>query len=749
MRRDIAIGVILVVIVAAVYAPLLDSDFVDYDDPGYVQANRAVRQGISWTNVAWAFTSTKEANWHPLTWLSHMTVCQFFGLSAGWHHAANLLLHLAGTVLLFAVLWRMTGARWPSALVAALFALHPLHVESVAWVSERKDVLSALFWMLTMLAYARYAASPGILRYVPVFVFLALGLMAKPMLVTLPFVLLLLDYWPLGRLGTAFIFSRGAIRLVIEKAPLFILSTASCVVTYAVQHAGGAAKMGETVPLAVRLENGLMSYVAYLGKTLWPIDLAVFYPYPTAAQPLWQPLGAAAILVAVTAAVIRQMRRRPYLAVGWFWYVGTLVPVIGLVQVGEQAMADRFTYIPLIGIFIAAAWGVADALAARPLRAKVLVPVSAAVLIACSVLTWRQLEYWTDGEALFRHALAVTTDNGQAHQNLGKILMDQGRLGEAGDHLCEALRIRPHSPPVHNNLGMVLAMQGRYPEAMAHFRAAISLDPSDVRPRGNLGTALSKIGDPKGAIAQYREALRLDPEDAGIRNNLALDLARLGRLAEAEGHYREVLRLEPANADFHTNFSGVLYGLGKYAEAIDHCREAVRLDPKSAEAHSNWGAALDVLGRRDEAIGRYREALRLNPAYAGAHGNLGATLAAMGRVDEAIAEYETALRLQPDLPEILGNLGWIRATHPQGRFRDGAEAVRLAQRACELTGRRDPRYLDLLAAAYAEAGRFPEAVAAARQAADTAAALGRDSQAAAIRERLRLFEAGKACPKSP
>jgi Flp pilus assembly protein TadD len=631
MRKDIAIGAVLVAVAAGVYAPLIRCDFVNYDDPGYVRANRAVRQGISWANVAWAFTSTKEANWHPLTWLSHMAVCQFFGTSAGWHHAANLALHLASTVLLYAVLRRMTGSRWPSALVAALFALHPLHVESVAWVAERKDVLSTVFWMMTMLAYARYAARPGIIRYLPVFVFLALGLMAKPMLVTLPLVLLLLDYWPLGRLTSA----RSLPRLAVEKIPLFALSAASCIVTYWVQHTAGTTQMGETVPLAVRIENAVMSYVAYLGKTVWPMDLAVFYPYPMAAPLLWQTLGAAVILIAVTAAVIWQMRRRPYLAVGWFWYLGTLVPVIGLVQVGEQAMADRFTYIPLIGIFIAAVWGVADALAARPIRAKVLVPVSAAVLVACSALTWRQLGYWTNSESLFRHALALTQDNWLAHVNLGTALLVQGRLSEAADHFNEALRIRPCYPTAHNNLGMVLATRGRYLDAIAHFRAAMALDPADVRPHGNLGAALSKIGDPEGAIVQYREALRIDPEDAGIRNNLALDLARLGRLAEADAEHREALRLEPANADFHTDFSGALYGLGKYEEAIDHCREAVRLDPNAADAQNNWGAALDALGRREEAIVHYREALRANPAHAGARANLAEALRRIGQTDEA------------------------------------------------------------------------------------------------------------------
>jgi len=379
MRRDIGICVCLAVATVAVYWPVGGYDFTNFDDPGYVSENPHVLAGLTWEGVRWAFTNAQEANWHPLTWLSHMLDCQLFGPSAGRHHLVNVGLHALSILLLFLVLARMTGRRWPSAMVAALFALHPLHVESVAWISERKDVLSALFWMLTMGAYVLYAERPSVIRYLPVFVFLALGLMAKPMLVTLPFVLLLLDFWPLGRLKGAAATGkeasgfpwRRAGRLVLEKAPLLVLAAAASGVAYLVQQKIGAMEFGARVPWTGRLANAVMAYVTYLVKAVWPGGLAVFYPYDEH-LPAWEVGLASAALAAVTALVVWQGRRRPYLAVGWFWYVGTLVPVIGLVQVGGHAMADRYTYIPLIGIFVAAAWGAADLTAAWPGRKALL-----------------------------------------------------------------------------------------------------------------------------------------------------------------------------------------------------------------------------------------------------------------------------------------------------------------------------------------------------------------------------------------
>ena len=489
MWRDAGIGLVLAMAAAAVFWPVGGYGFVNFDDSSYVYQNPNVRGGLSWDAVAWAFTDTGEANWHPLTRLSHMLDCQLFGLDAGWHHAVSVV----------------------------------LHVESVAWVAERKDVLSTVFWMLAMLAYVRYAGRPSIIRYVPVFVFLAMGLMAKPMLVTLPVVLLLLDYWPLGRLGTIPLFSRISLRLVLEKTPLLALSAASCVVTYWAQQAGGAMKFGRAVPLADRVSNGLVSYVAYLGKAIRPVDLAVFYPYVTD-RPIWQPLAAGAILAVVTAAVIRQMRRRPYLAVGWLWYLVTLLPVIGLVQVGKQAMADRFTYVPLIGIFIAATWLAADVLARWGDWGKVLAPAAVGVLAACGIAARQQVQYWENGETLFRRALAVMPDNAVAHGNLGEYLAWGGRYSEAAAHLREAVRLDPADVGSHCNLVIVLIQQGRIEEAASAAENACALtgrrDPACL---DALAAAYAEAGRFMEAAAAAREAAVL--AEAQGRRDMAEDIA--------------------------------------------------------------------------------------------------------------------------------------------------------------------------------------------------------------------------------
>ncbi|MBM4017083.1 MAG: tetratricopeptide repeat protein [Planctomycetes bacterium] len=856
MRYRLAIAVLLVMAVAAAFWPLGGYAFVDYDDPGYVYENLHVQAGLSWSGVAWAFTATHQANWHPLTWLSHMLDCQLFGLWAGGHHLVNVALHAANSVLIFLVLRRMTARQWPSAVVAALFALHPLHVESVAWVAERKDVLSTFLGLLALLSYAWYAARPSVGRYLPVFVLLALGLMAKPMLVTLPFVMLLLDWWPLGRLtavqsdGCVPRLASRFLRVVLEKAPLFVLAAASSMVTFIAQERGGAVVSTDFCTPSLRAVNVLVAYAVYLGKAMWPTHLAVFYPY-LVQRPLWQPVAAGVLLAAITAGVILAARRRPYLAVGWFWYLGTLVPVIGLVQVGKQAMADRYTYAPLVGLFLAAVWGLADVLAGWRHRLRVLAPLAAAVLAACMMLTVRQVRFWSDTEALFRHAIDVVPASAIAHCNLGTALMAQGRLDEAVFHLREAVRILPGYSMAHDSLGVALTEQGQWDEAMRCFRTAIRLEPERALPRSNLAGALLHLGRPAEAIQHLREAVRLDPDLPDAHYNLAVASVAEGRPQEAIAHAREALRLKPgwaapystwgvalmaegrleeAAAQFRTalglkpdfaealdnlggcvlrqgrpdeaaahfreairaqprfvrayaNLGGALHQAGRYEDAVAPLQEALRLDPDLAAAHVNLAAVLVALGRTRQAEAHAREALRREPGLAPAHYNLGAALAGEGRLDEAAGHLREAVRLQPDYAEALGHLGVclarqgntreaaghlaealrrkpdmapamdhlarIRAADPDAALRNGAEAVALAERACALTGRRDPECLDTLAAAYAEAGRFADAAAAAREASAMAAAQGRRDLAARINARRRQFEAGRPLRQGP
>jgi tetratricopeptide (TPR) repeat protein len=760
---------------AAVYlcGGIYRAKFVYFDDGkyvyfngggGYVEQNRHVCAGLTRDSARWAFTSMEEANWHPLTWLSHMLDVTLFGLWAGGHHLTSLALHCANAVLVFLVLRSLSapcsaavptagagetpapqagcgqsrsGAVWPSAAVAALFALHPLHVESVAWVAERKDVLSTFLGLLTLLAYASYARhamaekgdSPHLCeapsgpfrqmgtvpffrpsrRYLLVIVGLALGLMAKPMLVTLPFVCLLLDYWPLGRLGPSGATAAGpnppsqkdrsdpssrgapskksrrrsarapaaprrpaagsaapppartlrqrAFRLVAEKAPLLALAAASCVVTYIAQQGSAAIVHLEALSLAERLENVLTAYVRYLGKTLWPAGLASLYPLRGENLHALTALAAAALLVAVSAAVVLAARHgRRYLAVGWFWYLGTLVPVIGLVQVGEQSMADRYTYLPSLGLFIMAAWGAADVTARWRHRRLALVLLAQAVLLPCMILTARQAAFWADSETLFRHTLSVTTNNRIAHNNLGNILTWRG--------------------------------------AELHDMARTE------------------------AIEQYRRAVEIDSRYAEAYNNLGNTLQECNRLGEAVRQYRKAIG---AKADY-------------------------------PEAHNNLGNALLRLGQVPEAIEHYEAAIRLKPAYPEAHFGLGNAWYKMGQVPEAIEHYEAAVRLRPDylqarnnLVLVLNRLAAIRAAAPEAAQRDGAQAVRLAQRACQLAGGQNPELLDTLAAAYAEAGSFDQAVATAREAIRLASAAGRGDLAAQIGSRLALYEVHRPC----
>jgi tetratricopeptide (TPR) repeat protein len=569
-----------------VYAPVRQHEFLNFDDTQYVSENPAVAGGLTGPGVSWAFTTRHAGNWHPLTWLSHMLDVELWGLNAGPHHVTSVLLHLASTLLLFRLLHRMTGALLRSAFVAALFALHPLHVESVAWVAERKDVLSTLFFMLTLWGYVAYARRPRWSRYAAVLALFALGLMAKPMLVTLPFVLLLLDFWPLARAAPL-----GAWRqLVLEKLPLLALAIASSAMTFLTQQQAGAVKALDVLPFGRRVANAVVAYVAYIGQMLWPVGLVPLYPYP-ASRPAWQVAGAVLVLTAISVAAIRAARRHPYLPVGWLWYVGTLVPVIGLVQVGSQPMADRYTYVPLIGLFIIAAWGVSVLLHRTPRRSLALGAGAALVVVGCVIAARRQLTHWRDSVALWEHAVEATPASHRAHNNLGHALAKRGRFAEAVPHYVEALRLKPDYAEAHNNLGYALADQDRVREAIAHYSEALRVLPDYAEAHNNLGVALAGEGNTEEAVEHLSEAVRIEPGRAEAHNNLGAVLAGQGRLEDAIRHLRAAVELKPGYADArrnlvtaHYELAVTLAGQGRTSEAVGHLESALELDPRHAEA---------------------------------------------------------------------------------------------------------------------------------------------------------------------
>ena len=534
MNREFIVCLLLIITTSVAYLPVRNYEFA-FDDGQYVVKNQYVRSGLNRKSIYWAFTTTYAANWHPLTWLSHMLDSELFGVNPGWHHLINILLHTANTLLLFFFLRTVTGALWRSGLVAVLFALHPLHVESVAWVAERKDVLSTFFWMLTMWGYVRYVRCPGVGRYVVVLLFFVMGLMAKPMLVTMPFVLLLLDYWPLCRLrfgqtGCDYNLPQRVSlpHLLWEKVPLLALAVGSSVITLIAQRSGGTLRTLQFIKPSVRIANASVSYVSYLKKMIWPSDLAVLYPYSKALA-AWKVAGAVIFLVFISMLAIKALRQQPYFTVGWFWYLGTSVPVIGLVQVGSQAMADRYTYVPLIGIFILIVWGTCELASNWPQRKIAFALIATTVVSSLLVTTRLQLSYWANNVTLFRHAVAVTANNYLAHNNLGVALSDKGKRGEAIAHYKEALAINPDYPDAHNNLGFELLTQGELDKAIFHFSQALLLKPDFMDAHNNLGVALIKMKKPEEAIYHLRQALRIEPDNVGVQYNLRKALQSVGR----------------------------------------------------------------------------------------------------------------------------------------------------------------------------------------------------------------------------
>ena len=588
-QPNLLIFLALGTITFAIYAQVIGHQFIALDDPTYIRENPMVNRGVTGAGLVWAFTTFHVANWHPLTWISHMIDCQFFGANAGGHLLVNALIHVVNTLLVFWFLLRTTHARWPSALVAALFALHPLHVESVAWASERKDTLSTFFGLLSLIAYVRYTETPSIKRYAWVGITLALGLMAKPMLVTWPFVMLLLDYWPLERVANplATKHPRGVRRkgaatgitsLVWEKLPLFILVAMSAVITFLAQSHEGAVRTLAHDPIARRLSIALVAYAKYLLLTFWPNDLAVYYPF--AGIPAWQIFSAALLLIGISMFCFLQRKSAPYLIVGWLWFLGTLVPVIGLVQVGGQIMADRYFYIPSIGLFIALVFGLANIARDWRVAPAFSAGIAGVILLVLATLTNAQIQRWRNSFTLFEHALAVTPPNLRIEHNLGVALGASDRYDEAAAHFAKALQIDPHFYDGLVAMGVTRAHQGQMREAIDYFQAAIRSQPDAPKARVQLAHALWNEKRDEEALEEMRRASQLAPKDADIRADLGLALALAGRIPEAVEQLHETLRTNPNHAEAHNNLGLALLASGKARESIPEFEAALRLKPE-------------------------------------------------------------------------------------------------------------------------------------------------------------------------
>jgi tetratricopeptide (TPR) repeat protein len=703
MRRTL-LCLLIAASTAVAFAEVRSLGFLEFDDDLYVTRNAHVQGGLSASGIRWALTATRANNWHPVTWLSHMLDCQLFGLDPAWHHATSLGLHILNALALFLLLQHLTGAAWPSVFVAALFALHPLHVESVAWVSERKDLLSTLFGLLSLAAYAAWAQRGSRRGYALALGLFALSLMAKPMLVTLPVLMLLLDYWPLGRVA-----GRERLRrLLVEKLPFFVMSGLSSALTYAVQISGGSGYGGDALSPALRSANAVVSYARYLGKTFWPADLAALYPHPFV-WPSAVVAGAAALVLGISALALWQARRRPYLLVGWLWYVVALLPVIGLVQVGRQAMADRYTYVPLVGIFVALAWLAAEAAERWRALRPALASGAVLVLLASGFATRAQVRHWENTLTLWGHALEVTSRNAFAHSQYG-----------AG-----------------------LAVRGDGEQALEHLRQAVALDPNLALAQFNLGRALYGLEDLEGAVLHYGRAVELEPGWSRAHHGLGVARARLGDLAGARDSLADAVRLAPDAADLRLALATVLEASGQLEAAASELSTLLESQPDHPLALKRLGIVLTHLERDAEA----RQALLRAAAHAPGDAELPLALAVLnarrGDAAGSIARYREALRLSPDHPLILQRLAWTLATSDDASVRDGAEALALAERLCRLSGCAQAPELDALAAAYAETGRFDLAVPTAERAQRRASEARAAELADAIAGRVELYRRGE------
>ena len=669
----------LALLTLATFGTVLGNDFVSYDDTIYVYGNPWVLRGLTGAGLRWAFTTGYAANWHPLTWISHMSDVSLFGLNPAGHHATNLLLHILNTLLLFVLLRGLTANAPRSAWVAAVFAVHPAHVESVAWVAERKDLLCAAFWLATTLAYVRWVRERGIGRYLLVLLFFAAGLMSKPMIVSLPLVLLLLDDWPLRRLGAG-----KAAALLLEKAPLFLLAAASSVVTYIVQQAGGAVG-ALPVPLWARAGNAAVACVRYLGMLFWPARLAVFYPHPGTSLSPAAILVSVVLLGSISVSVVVLRRTAPYLFLGWFWFLVTLFPVIGIVQVGRQAMADRYTYVPFIGLFVAIAWGLPAAVSGWRFGKAALAAAACAVVLALSLAARAQARVWKNSETLYWNAIRNTRDNYVAYNNLGEVYNELGRPDQAVKYLKLALPIDPDKAAVLGNLGVSDFKMGRFEEALEKFSRVVRLEPQSATAWNNLARAQFVRGEIAESIRAYQRAVALSPESAEVRKRLALALLMEGETKAAVEQLRSAVGLDPSDGESlrlieqvpafegdrrspaaaplrrvlalaHLDASVALYGRDRSGPSAAEIARALELDPELAEARNELGSRLVREGRLDDAAAEFREALRIRPDFALAHSNLGYVFFLKGQREAAIGQYREALRLQPDFPLARNNL---------------------------------------------------------------------------------------------
>jgi tetratricopeptide (TPR) repeat protein len=732
-----AVCLVLAAITFAVFGQTTGFGFVNFDDGFYVYHNAKVAGGLSLKGLGWVFTHADCNLYHPLTMLSLMGDYQFHRLHAGGYHLTNVLLHTASVILLFLILRQMTGALWRSAFVAAVFAIHPLRVESVAWVAERKDVLATLFCMVTLGAYVRYVRKPDSLaRYLMVAAAFVLALLSKPTVVTLPFVLLLLDYWPLRRFEQP----RKLSRLVLEKIPLLALAAGACAMT--VLGAEKEVSAYANVPMLSRIGNALVSYAVYLRQMIWPGGLAVFYPRPENGYPIWTMALSFLLLALISGGVLAFRQKRGWLLTGWLWYLGMLTPMIGIVQAGAFAHADRMTYLPQIGIYVALTWLAAEWAAKRRMGRVALGGLMTTVLGVLIVCAWKQTAYWQDSETLWKHTLACTTGNYMAHYNLGVGLVEKGRLDEAIPQYQSTLQIKPDHAEAWNNLGSVFFQQGRLDEAISQYQNALQIKPDYEGAHYNLAIALMQKGRVDEAIAQFQNALQINPGNADAHYNLASALRQEGKVDEAKVHYQKALQIKPGFAEGLYNLGNDLRQKGKVDEAITQYQEAVQLKPDYADAHINLGSALLQAGRLDEAISHLQKALQLNPGYAKAHNNLGNAFLQKGNVTEAIAHFQQALQLEPADPWVKNNLAWLLATCADASLRNGNKAVELATQANELAGGENPIILHTLAAAFAEAGRFSEAVETAQRALHLAGAQSKTRLAGQLQSELKLYQAG-------
>ena len=637
-RPEVWICLFLVLSTLFIYLQVGTFEFDNYDTGKYVYDNRHVKAGVTAKGIKWAFTTIYFSNWHPLTWLSHMLDVQLYGLHPGRHHLTNILFHIVNTILLFGILRRMTGKLWQSGFVATLFALHPLHVESVAWIAERKDLLSTLFGLLVLWSYTRYVQNPSVGRYMPVLIFFLLGLMAKPMMVTLPFVLLLLDYWPLRRLhfDAAKQIEQPAKQdpvrwiLFVEKLPLIIVSAASCVVTLYAQRAGGSIVSMDVYPFDVRLSNALTSYAGYIGKVIWPAKLAVIYPYDSMV-PAWQTWTACFLILGVTFLSAKCYKSRPWFPVGWMWFLGTLVPVIGLVQVGSQAMADRYTYVPAVGLFIIVAWGLFELLAWWSYQRLNFAAIAVVISGVLMTITWQQIGYWKNSVTLFQRAVDVTTNNFIAENNLGHGLLMDRKFAEAAEHFKKSLEINPRFAIAYLNMGLVLSQEDKPDEALEAYAKALALEPDFSVVYNLAGKTHDRLGNTEQAVLNYQQALEFDTAFAEAHNNLGNALFRLGKHDKAFASYQKALTIDPLYAEAYNSLGNYWYHTGNSEKALPNFLQAKKINPKFAEAYNGAGAALIRMGEARNAAAFFREAVKIDPDYVAARNNLMNTLAALGK----------------------------------------------------------------------------------------------------------------------